>query len=473
MTRYPKGGKGSKWTVVELKALTKDFIGDTVSDGGGLSGEIRGNSKGIVTIRFKYAFRWVGKTTWFSCGTFPKVDIAAIRLARDDARNLVAKGIDPRLKKQADKIEVQVALTKIIEEDLKVKTQNLNVNDLYNAWIKDGVNRADNNKYIIQSFNKHILPTLGKIPVRELSEHHLRAIYRAIILAGHQPRAVEISKDVRQMLKWGEQRKPWRQLLLDGNPANLVNVNLLLSNDYTKERNRVLSDEEIKRLKTVLDQIEHNYDSALIKSGVERPLKKEVQIAMWICLSTLCRIGELLMTEWKHIDFESRTWFIPKANTKGARGKKNDHVIYLSDFSIKCFKELLGLTGNTAWVFPARYNENHVCVKSASKQIGDRQVKFKNRTRKLKFRIENNSLVIGEEEWTPHDLRRTGATLMQRLKVPRDIINLCQNHVVGSKIDRHYLHYDYVEEKREAWTSLGNKVQQLTTSSNVFNLKFA
>ena len=44
---------------------------------------------------------------------------------------------------------------------------------------------------------------------------------------------------------------------------------------------------------------------------------------------------------------------------------------------------------------------------------------------------------------TRSPLRGTGATMMQQLKVPRDVINLCQNHVIGSKVDRVYLLDDY------------------------------
>lgn len=41
-----------------------------------------------------------------------------------------------------------------------------------------------------------------------------------------------------------------------------------------------------------------------------------------ISLSTACRIGELLMAEWKHVNLEIGAWFIPKKNAKGKRGKK-------------------------------------------------------------------------------------------------------------------------------------------------------
>ena len=97
-------------------------------------------------------------------------------------------------------------------------------------------------------------------------------------------------------------------------------------------------------------------------------------------------------------------------------------------------------------------------------------MKFKQRSRKLQCRVENNSLVTGDVEWTPHDLRRTGATLMQKLKISREVVNLCQNHVIGSKVDRVYLLDDYADEKREAWNKLGDRLEAIISSTNVFSL---
>jgi hypothetical protein len=102
--------------------------------------------------------------------------------------------------------------------------------------------------------------------------------------------------------------------------------------------------------------------------------------------------------------------------------------------------------------------DDHVSVKSVSKQVGDRQMKFKSR-KPLAHRRNDDSLVLanGENgEWTPHDLRRTAATMMQALRVGPDVIDRCQNHVLpGSKGRRHYLHHDYAEEKRAARRLLG------------------
>lgn len=178
------------------------------------------------------------------------------------------------------------------------------------------------------------------------------------------------------------------------------------------------------------------------------------------------------MTEWVHVNFVDRTWFIPKANVKGARGKKQDQLVYLSDFTLGQFKLLYEITGNTKWAFPAKHLEGHVCVKSVSKQVGDRQTKFKQRTKKLKNRVNNNTLVLGTQEWTPHDLRRTATTMMQELKVPLDVIDRCQNHIIaGSKVRRHYMQYEYASEKSEAWKKLGNHLEAILSADNIASIK--
>lgn len=50
--------------------------------------------------------------------------------------------------------------------------------------------------------------------------------------------------------------------------------------------------------------------------------------------------------------------------------------------------------------------------------------------------------------------------MMQALGVLPDVIDRCQNHVLaGSRVRRHYLHYDYAEEKRAAWARLGDRLE--------------
>ncbi len=98
---------------------------------------------------------------------------------------------------------------------------------------------------------------------------------------------------------------------------------------------------------------------------------------------------------------------------------RQDQLIYLSNFVLDKFEQLHKLTGDTRWVFPAKYKPGHVCIKSATKQIGDRHV-----------------------------------------------INLCQNHVIGTKLNRVYLLDEYADDKRDAWYKLGDKLDEILFSGN-------
>ena len=105
MTRYPKSGKGKKWTQLELKAIPIEWRGDNLSDGDGLNGEVRvASNSSQVSIRFKYAFKWNKKLTWYQCGTWPTLSMEAIRASRDQARELVKQGVNPNDHKKAQRI---------------------------------------------------------------------------------------------------------------------------------------------------------------------------------------------------------------------------------------------------------------------------------------------------------------------------------------------------------------------------------
>lgn len=469
MTRYPKSGKGKKWTQLELKVVPAIWKGDTLSDGGGLSGEVRVSSDGVVSIRFKYAFKWIGKVTWYQCGTWPTASMESIRASRDTAKSLVKSGVNPNDHKKADRIEKQAEVLATIAQAEVEATENLNFSTMYEAWIADGVRRKDGNAEIRRSFEKDVLPHIGDAPVKEISEHELRSLLRAMVERGVNRMAVRIYNDVVQLFSWAEARQPWRRLMIEGNPAKLLEIQKIVSPDYnlSDERTRVLKPADLKELRQIFLNMESTYESAApgSKYGVPRPFKKETQLAVWICLSTLCRIGELLKSEWKDVDLENDIWFIPVENVKKTNGKEQSQTVSLSHLSREQFKALKVITGHTPYCFPAKFNDGPVNEKTVSKLVGDSQTQFKSRAKPLKNRRNDNSLVLNggrDGEWTPHDMRRTGATMMQALGISLDVIDLCQNHALGgSRVRKSYLHHDYIEEKREAWGKLGFQLESI------------
>src|SRR3990167_6226811 len=455
-----------KLTVKQLEALTLENDGQSVREDGNLTGKVVARKKGIA-VTFSYRFKWESKFKDFACGTWPTKSLSDIRSTRDKARQKVADGINPNDEKKAARIQVQAAIAATIAEAERKAAENLTVEDLFNEWLKDGVARQDGNSELRRSFTKNVLPFIGQKPLRNLTEKDLLAVLRTVRERGLNRAVVILNNDMGQMLRWAEKRKPWRTLMADGNPDDLVDVKKLLDHDYQEQRDRLLSPAEIRELRDTFARLEHDYDAlpAGQKYSGIRPVNPRVQCAMWICLSTLCRIGELLKAEWHHVSLDKGTWFIPAEATKGHKGKRQDHHVFLSSFALAQFKRLKKETGHTPFCFPSKDEKSHVDTKTVSKLIGDRQCRFKNRSKPLAGRHHDDSLVLSKGtkgEWTPHDLRRTGATMMQELRVTLEIIDRCQNHLLGgSKVRRHYLHHDYANEKRNAWGLLGARIETI------------
>jgi integrase len=461
----------AKLTAKQLEALTSADDGKTLREDGGLVAKVRAGVKGI-TVLFRYEFKLDGTKRDHRLGSWPKKSLAQIRAERDSLKTTVTQGINPTIARKAAKIEAQAAIVATIVEAERQAAENKTVSDLFEEWMLDGVSRQDGNAELRRSFTKDVLPHIGDKPLRDLTEKDLLSVLRLIKARGLNRAVVIRSKDIGQMLRWAEKRKPWRTLMADGNPADLVDVSKLLDHDYQEERDRLLSPDEILELHNIFANLEHGYDAlpAGQKYSGIRPVNKRVQCAVWICLSTLCRIGELLKSEWRNVDLEKGTWFIPAEATKGHKGKRQDHHVFLSSFALAQFKRLQIETGHTPFCFPSKDEKSHVDTKTVSKLIGDRQCSFKNRSKPLSGRHHDDSLVLSKgvnEEWTPHDLRRTGSTMMQELGVTLEIIDRCQNHLMaGSKVRRHYLHHEYAKEKTEAWRLLGERLGTILTTKS-------
>jgi integrase len=165
-------------------------------------------------------------------------------------------------------------------------------------------------------------------------------------------------------------------------------------------------------------------------------------------------VGELSKAQWKHINLDAKTWLIPDINSKNEK----PHTIYLSEFAARQFELLAENRHSNNWIFPNRDLTSHVSDKSIAKQINGRQnpIILKNRTQ------HNTALMLSGGKWTPHDLRRTGATLMGDLGVLPHVIEKCLNHTEQNKMKRIYQRQELKLEQADAWRQLGDLLVQLS-----------
>jgi integrase len=76
---------------------------------------------------------------------------------------------------------------------------------------------------------------------------------------------------------------------------------------------------------------------------------------------------------------------------------------------------------------------------------------------------QTQALELPRGRWTPHDLRRTGATLMGTLGVRPDVIEKCLNHVEQNRLVRIYQRQTLSAEQAEGWRRLGDRLELLTS----------
>ncbi|AXF20424.1 hypothetical protein CUJ89_07985 [Burkholderia pyrrocinia] len=429
----------STLTTRELQGLIPADNGRRLSDGRGVFGVVRAGVKGI-SVQFSLRYRASGGVREIRLGTFPKASLRQIRDARDRARACISSGEDPleqrlieRLKKLVDTSEE----VRTLEDKLARKT----VKERFNEWAESALQkRADNGQEVRRAFKKDVLPVIGDIAMEDVRRSDIMSSLDAIIARGANRLANRTLTDLKQFIKWCQARE-----YVSANPLMMVSKKDVGGTDA--ERERTLSDHEIGA-----------FPKALESANLPEPTKH----VLMLILATNARVGEVIKARKRDINLELRTWRVPVENAKNG----DAHVVFLSDYATTHMSALLQLSNGKEWLLPARQHndkpETHIDLKSITKQVADRQLVFYERGAHTNRTAKTNSLVLGDEKWTPHDLRRTAATLMQATGVLPTVIDKCMNHREQNRMKRIYQRYPYTVEKRAAWHLLGARLEQLT-----------
>jgi integrase len=301
------------------------------------------------------------------------------------------------------------------------------------------VQRADKGSEALRSFERDVFPLIGNMAAADVSKAHIQEIVdtiksRATPTQNMVRTAKKTLADMRQMFGFALDRD-----YVDADPTARVKKTRIGAD---VERDRVLSEAELILL-----------FQKLPRSG----LAATSQLALLIQLATAARIGEVLTARWEHVDFERQNLTLPETKN----GKR--HEIWLSDFALRQLKSLHENTGLTPWLFPATQTKkdqpdfvDHVCVKTVTKQVGDRQrpgdAPMTGRSKDV------DALVLPGGKWTPHDLRRTAATTMAEFGALPDVVEKCLNHTEVGKVKRIYQRAQYEGPMREAWKALGGRL---------------
>lgn len=390
---------------------------------------------------FRYQLR--GKTGKQFLGSYVDLSTKEARDKASELRKMLAAGIDPRTKRAEDIAERQAA-----------SLQPQTVSEGFDDWKKRRLlSRKDGGKEVERMFKKDVIPAIGALPIKAVRRRDIVALLDTVHGRGSKRMTGQLLNELRLFVNHAIDRE-W----IEGD----ITAGLKASrwDGQTKARTRVLADEEIAELSK--------------KLGKSR-IKLSTASAIWIMLSTMCRVGALEAARWDDIDFEKRTW---KAARKSQ--EEEEYTIFLSPFALSYFQLIKAEQedlirrkrerGDTVdmeryeWVFPAKNprpsgTPKHVTKKTLSKQIYSYQVEKQHKNRPPAI----GELKLSGGNWSAHDLRRTGSTIMARkpLGVDDNIRELCLNHGPKNALDRIYNQNKYETEMRLAWERLGEVLAAL------------
>ena len=166
-----------------------------------------------------------------------------------------------------------------------------------------------------------------------------------------------------------------------------------------------------------------------------------IKLALRLILLTLVRKSELIQATWDEVDFERKTWTIPKQRMKG----RNPHVVYLSRQALDIFVTLHACAAGSKFVFPSRYDAER-CMSNAT-------------LNRITMLVAEGAKAQGLplQPFTVHDLRRTGSTLLNEIGFNRDWIEKCLAHEEGRSSRSVYNKAEYAEQRRhmlQEWANL-------------------
>jgi len=429
----------AKITTKALSALKPSDHGKRLSDGDRMFGIVRAvkTDPEAVSVDFEWRYNFGGKVRQVRIGAWPRMTLKAIRDERDTLKGKIKDGIDPlaekeanRLKKQADQIEAkQTQVTRL--QALAAKDARMTVRGLFDLWQRtDLKKRQDQGSEALRAFEADVFPLIGDVAAADVTKAHIQRIIDNMLTRGVKRMTERVFSDLRQLFGFAMDRDH-----IEADPTARIKKHKI---GGSVERDRVLSEAEVieffKRLPV----------SGLVESS---------QCALSIQLATITRIGEVLGARWEHVDFERHTWTLPETKN----GKR--HTVQLNDMALRQFEALRQHTGLTEWVFPASRLDGPVCPKTVTKQVADRQrgdgEPMSGRSK------QTDSLALVGGQWRPHDLRRTGATLMAELGVLPEVIERCLNHTEQTKVKRIYQRAQYEAPMRDAWQRLGDRLALL------------
>jgi integrase len=351
-----------------------------------------------------------GKEKRIGLGRYPDVGLKDARERREEARKLVANGVDPSQHRKAQKASALTSEANSFETTARewfIRYQP--------TWAES------HSKTVIRRLEKDIFPWLGDRAISEITAPELLAVLRNVEGRG----ALETAH--REMTICGQ---VFRYAVATGRAERDITYDLrgALPPPQIVHHAAVTDPKRLGEILRILD----SYQGGLV-----------VRCALRLAPLIFVRPGELRRARWSEVDFENAEWRYVASKTK------TEHIVPLSKQAIEVLREIQPLTGRSEWVFTNG--------RSISRPMSENAVLAALR-----------ALGIDKNEMTGHGFRASARTLLDEVLGFRiEIIEQQLAHAVRDAHGRAYNRTKHLDERRvmmQAWADYLDKLSKSVVS---------
>lgn len=280
--------------------------------------------KGNKRWELRYKKPSTGKWSWLGLGTYPEVGGRWARQKADEARKLIAQGIDPVVQKAEERLATleQGAYTfqQLAEEFYLTKT-----------WTPNTTARN------VGALKNHVMPAMGKKDYRNITKQEWHALFQEIQNKLNLRTGKPIIETGQRVTALVREIYDYAEVTGKATYNPITNLHKYLKKHESNGMKHV-SDDELPALLRAID----TYPTS------------DTRIGLKLLSILFSRPSELREATWGEFDLEKGIWLIPASRMK--MGK--EHKVPLVRQVLELLQELKQLTSYSPYLFPSRSSKN-------------------------------------------------------------------------------------------------------------------
>ncbi|MEO5326877.1 MAG: integrase arm-type DNA-binding domain-containing protein [Magnetococcus sp. THC-1_WYH] len=394
-------------SIKQAKPKEKPF---RLSDSGGLYLEVAPSGGKLWRLKFRFG----GKEKRLAFGVYPEVSLKQARERRDDARRLLAEGIDP-----GEHRKITRAMDKSRTEDTFEAVAREWFSKYSPTWAETHSSK------IIRRLEMDVFPWLGGRPVKEISALELLTVLRRIEDRGALDTAHRAKQNCGQVFRYAVATGR-----AEHDPSSALRGALPPAKGGHFPS--IVDPQAVGELLRAIDGYSGSYVT---------------KCALRLAPLVFVRPGELRHAEWLEFNLDGATWTIPGEKMKA--GEK--HIVPLSIQAVAILREIQPLTGSGKYVFPGE--------RTADRPMSENTVLAA---------LRRMGYPVGA--MTGHGFRSMASTILNEQGWHRDAIERQLAHGERDAVRAAYNHAEHMPERKKMMQAWADYLDQLA-GKNVVAMK--